>query len=275
MRAGLSRRQFGAMAGFGVLAACATPEAGAAAGLTERTVTFPADGATMDAFWVHPRDGRHPAVILWPDIAGLRPVFEMMGRRLASEGYAVLVLNPYFRDRPAPQFADFAAILEAGMATVAPWRAKNDAAGVTRAARDVVAWLDTQEAVDTTRGIGNQGYCMGGPYTVWTAAAVPARLKAAASFHGGGLVTDALTSPHAVLKDTQAQYLIAIAQDDDAKAPDAKGAFRTAADAAGRPAQIEVFAGDHGWTVPDSPKYAEAEAERAWAALLALYERSL
>jgi carboxymethylenebutenolidase len=187
----------------------------------------------------------------------------------------VLVLNPYFRDKPAPQFADFAAILEAGFATVTPWRAKNDAAGVTRAARDVVAWLDGQQAVDTAKGIGNQGYCMGGPYTVWTAAAVPARVKAAASFHGGGLVTDAPTSPHAVLKDTQAQFVFAIAQDDDAKAPGDKDTLRAAADAAGRPAVVEVFAGDHGWTVADSPKYAEAEAERAWAALLALYERAL
>jgi carboxymethylenebutenolidase len=275
MRGQLSRRQFGALAGLGALAACATPDAGAAAGLAERKVTFPTDGATMDAFWVHPREGRHPAVILWPDIAGLRSVFEMMARRLATQGYAVLVLNPYFRDRPAPQFADFAAILEAGFATVAPWRAKNDAAGVTRAARDVVAWLDGQPQVDTAAGIGTQGYCMGGPYAVWTAAAVPARVKAAASFHGGGLVTDAPTSPHAVLDDTQAQYLIAIAQDDDAKAPGDKDTLRQAAAAAGRPAVVDVFAGDHGWTVADSPAYVEAEAERAWTALLALYERAL
>jgi len=275
MRAGLSRRQFGALAGLGALAACATPDAGAAAGLAERKVTFPADGATMDAFWVHPREGRHPAVVIWPDIAGLRPVFEMMARRLATQGYAVLVLNPYYRDRPAPQFADFAAILEAGFATVAPWRAKNDADGVMRTARDVVGWLDAQAQVDTDAGIGTQGYCMGGPYAVWTAAAVPARVKAAASFHGGGLVSDAPTSPHALLDDTQAQFLIAIAQDDDAKAPDAKDTLRQAASAAGRPAVVEVFAGDHGWTVADSPAYVEAEAERAWTALLALYERAL
>src|SRR5690606_18077666 len=152
---------------------------------------------------------------------------------------------------------------------------KNSAEGVMEAARAVVAWLDTQDAVDTARGIGNQGYCMGGPYTVWTAAAVPDRVKAAASFHGGGLVGDAPTAPINLLGQTQASFLIAIARNDDAQAPTEKDLLAQAANAAARPAEIEVYDGDHGWTVPDSPVYAEAEAERAWARLLETYSAAL
>ncbi len=278
----ISRRQFGAfgaVAGLGALAGCATVEgAPAAGGLVEHPVSFPAPGGTMDAFFVHPAAARHPAVIIWPDIAGLRDVFRMMARRLAGAGHAVLVVNPYYRDLPAPQFADFEDFRnQGGFQKVGPWRARMDANGVTETARGVVAWLDQQEAVDTARGIGNQGYCMGGPYTIWTAAALPARVKAAASFHGGGLVGDASTAPIVLFDDLapDARVLIAIARDDDAQAPEAKDRLRAAADAAGLTAEIEVYAGDHGWTVADAPAYAPQAAERAWARLLALYDAAL
>jgi carboxymethylenebutenolidase len=144
-------------------------------------------------------------------------------------------------------------------------------------ARAIVAWLDAQDAVDTSRGIGNQGYCMTGSWTIYSAAAVPARVKAAASFHGGGLAGDAPNAPIALLDDLadDAKVLIAIAQNDDAQDPEAKTRLRAAADAAGLDAEIEVYAGDHGWTVFDSPVYAEAEADRAWANLLELYSSAL
>ncbi len=286
----VSRRRFaalGAAAGLGAMAGCTTSGTGmgmdtntgdTAGALVEHNVRFPAPGGTMDAFFVHPASGRHPAVIIWPDIAGLRDSFRMMGRRLAAQGYSVLVVNPYYRDLPAPQFADFEAFRVAdGFQKVRPWRAKMDAAGVTETARAVVGWLETQAPVDPARGIGNQGYCMGGPYTIWSAAAVPARVKAAASFHGGGLVGDAATAPIALLDDLadDARVLIAIARDDDAKAPEEKTRLRQTADAAGLAAEIEVYAGDHGWTVPDSPAYDEAAAERAWTRLLALYQAAL
>ena len=280
-RPGLSRRGFGtisAAAGFGALAGCTTTQASAPGSLVENAVTFPAPAGTMDAFFVHPGQGAHPAVIVWPDIAGLRDVFRMMGRRLAEQGYSVLVVNPYYRDLPAPQFADFEAFRnEGGFEKVGPWRAKMGAQGVTETARAVVEWLDRQEAVDTTRGIGNQGYCMGGPYTIWTAAAVPTRVKAAASFHGGGLVSEEPMAPVRLFDELadDARVLIAIARDDDAKAPQAKEQLRKAADQAGLAAEIEVYEGDHGWTVADSPAYAEEPAERAWARLLALYQAAL
>lgn len=278
---GVSRRRFGAITftvGVGGAVTACTPGAnGQAGGLVETKVTFPAPGGTMDAVFIHPAEGKHPAVIIWPDIAGVRESFLMMGRRLAGENYAVLVVNPYYRDVPAPQFADFEAFRnDGGFQKVGPWRAKMDANGVQETTRAIVEWLDQQAPVDASAGIGNQGYCMSGPYTIWAAAAVPDRVKAGASFHGGGLVVqDDANSPHNLFGKTQGEFLIAIAKNDDAQAPTDKDVLRQAAAAAGRQAEVEVYQGDHGWTVPDSPVYAEAEAERAWSNLLALYKSAL
>jgi len=271
---GLSRRDFAATGALAGLAACTSIESGAgASGLTESVVQVPTADGTMDAFFVHPAK-KAPAVILWPDIAGLREVKKQMARRLAGEGYAVLVANPYYRDAPAPQFADFADFMkQGGFEKVTPWRSKATApAAITRDAKALVAWLDGQRAVDTKRGIGNQGYCMGGAYTIYSAAAVPARVKAAASFHGGGLATDKGDSPHLMLQQGH-HYLIAIAQNDDAKQPEAKTILRAAAEKLGANAEIEVYPADHGWCVPDSPVYNAAQAERAWGRLLALYAK--
>jgi carboxymethylenebutenolidase len=161
------------------------------------------------------------------------------------------------------------------MQKVGPWMAVNTPSAVADSTRAVVAWLDTQGSVDTARGIGVQGYCMSGPWTVYGAAAVPNRIKGAASFHGGGLVSDAPDSPDKQLARSRASHLFAIAKNDDATNPTHKDVLRAAAAAAGRPAEIEVYAGDHGWTVPDSPSYNQPEADRAWARLLALYQKAL
>lgn len=271
----LSRRAFGAGGMAAGLAACTSMEAGEAGGaLTEQMVAIPTPDGTMDAFFVHPARPA-PAAILWPDIAGLRPAKMAMARRLAGDGYAVIVPNPYFRDVPAPQFDDFADfVAQKGFEKVGPWRANVSHETVMRDARALVAWLDAQEAVDANRGIGNQGYCMTGGYTIYSAAAVPSRIKAAASFHGGGLVSDKPTSPHRMLQPGTG-YLIAIAQDDDAKQPTVKTELRQAADAAGVRAEIEVYPADHGWCVLDSPAYDREQAERAWSRLLALYGSEL
>jgi carboxymethylenebutenolidase len=285
----VSRRRFGvlagAAAGAAAVTACAPGSSGESnaeenlslADLTERPFSLTVADGTMDGFFVAPTVGAHPAVIFWPDIAGVRESKRNMARRLAGEGYAVLVLNPYYRDVAGEQFADFAEFIGAdGFAKVGPWRGKLDADAVGIDAVSAAAWLDAQDAVDSSRGIGTQGYCMGGPFTVWSAAAVPERIKAAASFHGGGLVSeDEPLSPHRVLDRTQAAFLIAVARDDDADAPEVKGAFAEAAALAERPATVEVYAGDHGWTVPDSPSYAEEAAEQAYADLLELYEANL
>lgn len=280
-REGLNRRQFGALSGMAALAACAPMQGAAgesgATQLAEEAATFETADGTMDGFFVHPSSGSAPAVLFWPDIAGLREVKRQMARRLAGQGYAVFVANPYYRDVAGEQFTDFADFAaNGGFQKVGPWRAKLDAEAIMRDARAAVGWLDAQDAVDSARGVGTQGYCMGGPFTVWSAAGAPDRVRAAASFHGGGLVREGEpTSPHNLFDETQASYLIAIAQDDHAEAPENLEILRKAAADAGRPAEIEVYAGDHGWTVPDSPAYAEAAAERAWANLLKLYGAAL
>ncbi|MFA9200482.1 MAG: dienelactone hydrolase family protein [Cypionkella sp.] len=270
---GLSRRAFAAGGAAAGLAACTSVTGEAASSLTEAMVSLPAGDGTMEAFFVHPARPA-PAAILWPDIAGLREVKKAMARRLAASGFAVLVPNPYYRDVAWAQFTDFADFAaQKGFEKVAPWRAKaTDPAAIARDARALVAWLDAQRAVDKRRGIGNQGYCMGGPMTIHSVAAAPSRIRAAASFHGGGLATDKPDSPHLKLRKG-AHYLIAIARNDDARQPEAKTILREAADRAGADAEIEVYPADHGWCVPDSPAYDAAEAERAWARLLALYAR--
>lgn len=273
----ISRRQFGALTGAGVLAAGAATPLAAAGTLAERNVTFTTPDGTADGFFVHPAEGQHPAVILWPDIAGVREAKRIMARELAAQGYAVLVMNPYYRDVAGEQFSDFADfIAKGGFQKVGPWRGKLSAEAIMSDTRAITAWLDQQAGVDPARGIGTQGYCMGGPFTVWSAAAVPARVKAAASFHGGGLVRpDNAMSPHALLGQVKAGLLIAVAKDDDAKAPADKVTFGDAAKAAGVAAQIAVYDGNHGWMVPDSPAYAAAEARKGEADLLVLYKAQL
>ena len=281
-RGAMSRRAFGALGGAGMAAACApmatsgTTTVGETGALREESVSFRTADGTLDGFFVHPGDRATPGVIFWPDIAGLRDAKRDMARRLAMQGYAVLVVNPYYRDVSGERFSDFAAFVEHdGFQAVKPWRAKLDAVAIMRDATAAVAWLDANDSVDGERGIGTQGYCMGGPFTIWTSAAVPGRVGAAASFHGGGLVRpDSETSPHLMLQG-QTDYLIAIAQDDDQDDPEAKTTLRQTAAERGVDAEIEVYAGDHGWTVPDSPAYDEAAAERAWSNLLQLYTTSL
>ena len=281
-RQAISRRQFGALTGAAALAACASGESSGNAqsptpALTERGVNFATADGTMDGFFVQPAAGNHPAVILWPDIASIRESKRNIARKLAGAGYAVLVVNPYYRDVTGEQFADFAAFIsDGGFRKVGPWRGKLNAEAIMRDTASIVDWLDRQEGVDQARGIGTQGYCMGGPFTVWSAAAVPSRVKAAASFHGGGLVRpDNPMSPHNVLDKVDAQLLIAVAQDDDAKAPQDKTTFADAAKTANVTAKVEVYPGDHGWMVPDSPAYDAAAAAKGEADLLALYGAAL
>lgn len=277
-RKGIGRRDFAALSAAAVIAACTAGdgEAKTKRALTERSVTFPTPDGTADGFFVHPAKGKHPAVLLWPDIAGLREAYQVMARRLAEAGYAVLVLNHYYRNAPAPIMKSMAEWrTPEGQERLKPMIAAINPEATMRDAKAAIAWLDAQKAVDRKRGVGTQGYCMGGPYTMRTAFAVPDRVRAAASFHGGGLVTDKPDSPHRLFAQTRASYLIAIARNDDARSPADKDALREAAKAAGRPAEVEVYNADHGWCTLDAPIYDKAEAERAWGRLLALYKAAL
>ena len=277
----VNRRQFGALSGAAALAACASGGSESVAqtmpGLKERGVSFPTPDGTLDGFFVQPDSGKHAAVILWPDIASIREAKRGIARKLASAGFAVLVVNPYYRDVTGEQFADFAAfIADGGFQKVGPWRSKLTPEAIMRDATAIVDWLDRQEGVDQAQGIGTQGYCMGGPFTIWSAAAVPGRIKAAASFHGGGLVRpNNPMSPHALLGTVDADLLIAVAQDDDAKAPTDKAVFAESAKAADVDAVVTVYPGNHGWMVSDSPAYDATAAARGEADLKALYAKAL
>jgi carboxymethylenebutenolidase len=216
-------------------------------------------------------------VLIWPDIYGLRPAFRQMGRRLAESGYAVLVVNPFYRTKHAPTSAEHAdfndpatrdALMALG-ATLSPTTVVTDATAF-------VPWLDAQPAVDKQRRLGVTGYCFGGPFTLRTAAAFPQRIGAGASFHGGGLVTDKPDSPHLLIPKIQAHYLFAIAANDDQKQPQTKDVLRAAFAQAKIPAEIEVYADTlHGWCPPDSHVYNHDQAEKAWARQLVLFQETL
>ena len=260
-----------------VAAACGLPSAAHAASVTEADVMVnTADGST-DAVLFHPAGrGAWPAVLLWPDILGLRPVFREMGRRLAAQGYVVLVPNPFYRTRRAPivtgpfDFGDKPAVakLFALKETLTDARVDSDTMAY-------LSFLDQQKQVNRRKGAGVQGYCFSGPFAFRAAALRPDRIRAVASFHGGGLVTKQPNSPHLLIPKTKAGFLVAIAQNDDKAQPDAKTSLKSAFAAARRPAVVEVYPADHGWCVAGSKAYNEVAAERAWIKLRNLYRANL
>ena len=267
----VTRRQFGVLLGAGM--AMMLPKVVNAVAVTESDVDIKTPDGTCDAYFVHPATGTAPAVLIWPDIFGLRPAFRQMGKRLAESGYSVLVVNPFYRAKKAPT-------AEKGAATPID-QVRPLAGGLTEAtnmtdAKAFIAWLDQQTSVAKNKKVGTQGYCMGGPLAFRTAAAVPDRVGAVASFHGGGLVTTAPNSPHLQAATSKAQFLIAIAENDDQRSPNDKTTMKETFAKANLPAEIEVYAGSaHGWCPPDSQVYNEPNAEKAWARLLALYSKAL
>ncbi len=242
---------------------------------TEVTIAMP-DGQA-DARFMHPPEGRHAAVIIWPDIHGVRPAFFAMARRLAGYGFSVLAVNPYYRTHTGRLFETGMSIRDpGGRDLVRPHYAALSSDTVITDSAALVHWLDQQAPVDTARGIGVVGFCMTGSWALRAAAAVPGRIKAPVSFHGGGLVTDAEDSPHALVGRIQGGALIAIAQNDHARQPEAQGLLVKAFQSAGVPAEIEVYRDAlHGWVPPDSRAHNPLQAERAWARMLALFERQL
>jgi carboxymethylenebutenolidase len=281
----VARRDFVALSVAAGLAAAAGSAAGAEMPVVETDVEVKTPDGTCDAAFIHPKTGSHPGVLIWPDAFGLRPSMREMAKRIAAEGYSVLVPNPFYRVAKAP-FSDASnfdfqnpadmAKLQSLMASVnAPGNAEKDAVAY-------VAFLDAQKEVNKGKKIGTQGYCMGGPLVVKTAAVLPNRIGAGASFHGGGLVTDKPDSPHLLAPKIKARMYFGIASNDDMRQPDAKDKLREAFAAAKVPAEIEVYAGAlHGWCVRDmplqngAPIYSKPDAERAWGKLVALYKRAL
>jgi len=267
----VTRKQFGVMLGAGV--AMLLPKVANAVTVTESEVTVKTPDGTADCYFVHPSTGTAPGVLIWPDIFGLRPAFRQMGKRLAEAGYSVLVVNPFYRTKKAPT-ADAGAATPIN--TVLPLaQTLNETTHMTDA-KAFVGWLDQQASVAKNRKVGTQGYCMGGPMAFRTAAAVPDRVGAVATFHGGGLVAMGANSPHLQAAKTKAQFLIAIAANDDQRAPTDKDVLKETFGKANLPAEIEVYTGSqHGWCPPDSGVYSEPLAEKAWARLLVLYGKAL
>ena len=274
--ASLTRRDFGTLS-LGAGLAMLLPRAAAALEVSAVDVEVPTPDGTADCHFVHPASGAHPGVLIWPDALGLRPAFEQMGRRLAESGYAVLVVNPYYRTERAPVLPEGASFRdEATRKKIFPLMRSLTPEIIVTDARAFIGFLDAQDVVADDRAMGTMGYCMGGSMTMRTAAAFPDRIGAGASFHGGRLVTDSPDSPHLLVDRIRAHYLFAIAENDDQKDPEAKTVLRDVFAAAGLPAEIEVYAGTlHGWCPPDSAVYHEAQAERAWSRLLALFETAL
>ena len=266
----VTRRQFGVLLGAGVMMALS--RVANAVAITESDVDVMTPDGIADCYFVHPTNGTAPGVLVWPDIFGLRPAFRQMGKRLAESGYAVLVVNPHYRKKRAP-------IAPGGTATpigkVMPFmEALSETTHMTDA-KAFIQWLDGQSAVAEDRKMGAQGYCMGGPMALRTAAAMPERVGAVASFHGAALVTDTPSSPHLQAATSRAQFLILIGENDDQRSPDDKTVLKETFAEAGRTAEIEVYAAPHGWCPPDSQIYNEPLAEKAWSRLLAFYDSGL
>ena len=272
----MSRRDF-SKAAVSTALALSLPEALAAEALVSSNVIIETPEGTCDAFFVHPIVGNHPGVLMWPDILALRPAFQEMAARLARSGYSVLCVNPYYRDSAAP-------VVELGETfgdpstreKVMPMYRKLNARTHKTDAVSFTQWLDAQPAVDSNRKIGTMGYCMGGPIALRTAAAMPNRIGAACSYHGGGLVTETSDSPHLLIPTMRAEFLVAIAENDDERDPNAKVVLASEFEKYELSAEIEVYEGAmHGWCVLDSPVYSHAPAERAWARTLALFNKAL
>jgi carboxymethylenebutenolidase len=272
---GLTRRDIGLMAG-GFALAVALPASAASRAVIEREVAVTTPDGAADGYFVAPAKGKHPGVIIWPDIYGVRPAMRQMGKRLAEAGYAVLVVNPFYRSGKAAMVTPPGAAADpAFRATLGPMRALLTPDAVVRDATAYVAFLDAEKSVDRKRKIGTMGYCMGGPLVLRTAAAVPGRIGAGATFHHAPLATAATDSPHLLIPKARARFLIAAAQNDDARDPGEKDRLRAAFAAAKLPAEIEVYPAMHGWCPSDGRAHDPVQAERAWGRMLVLFKGAL
>lgn len=273
---GLTRRTFN-KATLGATIAAMLPAAANAVDVVGSDVTITTPDGEADVYFVHPAEGTSAAVMFWPSIVGIRETFRSMGTRLAESGYAVLVINPYYRTQSGPVIPEDKGFRDPGMRDVLiPFARTLSPATCVTDGMAFVQWLEQQDAVDPSKKMGSIGYCMTGSYCMRLSAAIPDKIGAGCSFHGGGLVADADNSPHRMIPQMKASFLVAIAANDDERSPDEKNVLRAAFDDAGVAAEIEVYEGAlHGWCIPDSGVYHEAQAERAWSKMLELFEKTL
>jgi carboxymethylenebutenolidase len=266
-----TRRDVGVLAAA-VGVAAMLPRASNAVDVKESDVNIKTPDGQCDAYFVAPSSGASAAVLVWPDIFGLRPAFRQMGKRLAESGYAVLVINPFYRTKKAPTAPNGAAT---PIPDVLPLAQSLNATTHVTDAKAFTAWLDGRSEVSKTRKMGTIGYCMGGPMVMRTAAAVPNRVGAACTFHGGNLVTKNPDSPHLLIPQMKASFLIAVAENDDMREPDSKTVLKDEFAKAKLPAEIEVYPAAHGWCPPDTQVYNKDAAEKAWGRMMALFGKAL
>ena len=266
-----SRRDVGTFAAA-VGVSMMLPRAAWAVDVKESDVNITTPDGTCDAYFVAPTTGAHAAVLVWPDIFGLRPAMRQMGKRLAEDGYSVLVVNPFYRQKKAPTAAQGA---QTPIPELVPMMQALTATTHATDAKAFIAWLDARSEVDKGKKIGTIGYCMGGPIVIRTAAAVPNRVGAVGSFHGGQLTTMSPDSPHLLIPQTNAQFLIAVAENDDMRDPTSKDILKKAFADAGKTAEVEVYKAAHGWCPPDTSVYDRGESERAWGRMLAMFKTAL
>jgi carboxymethylenebutenolidase len=266
-----TRRDAGVLAAA-VGVAIALPRVANAVDVNESEVTVRTPDGECDAYYAAPITGSHAAVLVWPDIFGLRPAFRQMGKRLAEAGYSVLVVNPFYRTQRAPTAPQGAST---PIPEVRPLAQTLNPQTQVIDARAFVAWLDARPEVDTGRKMGTIGYCMSGSFVMRTAATLPDRIGAGCSFHGGGLTTEDADSPHLLIPQIEAQFLIAIAENDDERDPESKNILREAFAEANVPAEIEVYPAAHGWCPPDTLVYDQEQSERAWGRMMALFGNAL
>jgi len=279
----ISRREFTALSIAAGVAAATGASGAAPQEMMDTDVQVKTAAGVCDAALIHPQKGSWPGVILFADVFGLRPTMRDMARRLAADGFTVLVPNPFYRTSKPPGLTpDIDFNNPADRAKMDALRAPLTSEAVMQDASAYVKFLDAQAPVNKSAKMGVFGYCMGGPMTMQAAAANPDRIGAGASFHGGGLVTDKPDSPHLLIPKLKAQYYFGIAMNDDQRQPDAKTKLDEAFKSAKLQAKIDVYAGClHGWCVKDMPKaadgkaiYNDAQAERAWGELLSLFKRA-
>jgi carboxymethylenebutenolidase len=277
----LSRRDFVAMSIAAGIVAAAGGASAADMPVTEKDVEITTPDGTCNAAFIHPTTGSHAAVIIWADAFGLRPALRDMGKRLAAQGYTVLVPNPFYRVTKDPKIDTATFDFAKDRDKIQPLMSSINADGAAeKDATAFIAWLDQQKEVNKSKKIGTQGYCMGGPLVMRTAA-TSARIGAGGSFHGGGLVTTQPNSPHLLAPKIHARMYFGVAKNDDERQPDGKDKLKAALDAAHVVNKIEVYPANHGWCMADMPApanapiYSKPDAERAWGELLVLYKQAL
>lgn len=254
-----------------LLSACATTSNPSAIA-SEQLVKVTTASGTADALLFTPAKAKAPAVILWGDLGGLRPVVVDLGRKLAGEGFTVLAPNAFYRnvelDGTTTSTLEYATRNR-------DWRGTATDEAILEDAKAFLAYLDRSGRVDATSKAGAVGYDIGAVHAFLTARAVPDRIGAVAAIQPLAIATARPNSPHLFVGQSKAAYYIAIGKNADAREPEDKNDLQKAFADTGLAASIDVMPGDHGFALADNPAYDVVSADTSWAAMIALLKGAL